>query len=110
MFERSDNDDNGYYPNAAKTVLLMKPTLESEAQELFDSTGIRVLTSGVRYLGGAIGEREFVQESLCRHVSVWCREVGTLYTLAETLPHEGHDNWYDQRTERAEKRILCPPL
>ena len=57
-----------YYPNAAKTVLLVKPTLESEAQELFDPTGIRVLTNGVRYLGGAIGETEFVQESLCRHV------------------------------------------
>ena len=80
----------GYYPNAAKTVLLVKPALESEAQELFDPTGIRVLTNGVRYLGGAIGEEEFVQESLCRHVSVWCREVGTLSTLAETQPHAAY--------------------
>ena len=45
----------GYYPHAAKTVLLVKSALESEAQELFQPTGIHVLTNGVHHLGGAIG-------------------------------------------------------
>ena len=49
----------GYYPNAEKTVLSVKPELYADAVQIFDGTGVTINTNGCRYLGAAIGSTDF---------------------------------------------------
>ena len=41
----------GYYPNASKSVLLVKPGVLELAQELFTDTAVQIRTDGYRHLG-----------------------------------------------------------
>ena len=45
----------GYYLNAAKTNLFVKPEFLAAAQELFLGTGVNVTVEGVCHLGAALG-------------------------------------------------------
>ena len=45
----------GYYPNALKTWLIVKPAYLSDAQRLFEGTGVQVTVEGKRHLGAALG-------------------------------------------------------
>ena len=56
----------GYFPNASKTVLLVKPENANRARELFADTGIPVSSSGSRYLGGALGEDDFCRDYIMK--------------------------------------------
>ena len=42
----------GYFPNPSKSVLLVKPEYEQEAQRLFASSGLLIKSDGNRHLGG----------------------------------------------------------
>ena len=53
----------GYFPNASKTKLLVKPEYRSEANRLFSDTGVTVIEDGSGYLGGAVGQKSFVFRS-----------------------------------------------
>ena len=55
--------DFGYYSNARKTHLLLKPEFVDEANRLFERTNIQISTDGQRHLGAALGTR--VCRSLC---------------------------------------------
>ena len=50
--------DFGYYPNASKTHLVVKPELVSEAKKMFENTEVQISTNGQRHLGAAIGTHE----------------------------------------------------
>ena len=41
----------GYFPEATKTWLVVKPHLEQKAQNIFDGTGVKITTEGKKYLG-----------------------------------------------------------
>ena len=45
----------GYYPNAAKTWLIVKPHFLSDAQQFFDGTGVQVTVEEKRHLGAYYG-------------------------------------------------------
>ena len=49
----------GYFPNTAKTWLLVKEPELAEAHELFADTGVQITTEGRRLLGALIGTEEF---------------------------------------------------
>ena len=57
------------------------------ASELFNGTGVQVTTSGVRYLGSAIGDADFLEASLQEKVKEWKLELETLAIFAQTEPH-----------------------
>ena len=80
----------GYYPNAKKTVLLVRPHLLAEAQEAFAGTGVRIQTDGVRYLGGAIGSQQFQNDFVLDRVAGMCRLVKRLAGLAVTQPQAAY--------------------
>ena len=51
----------GYFPNAVKTHLLVKPEKYEEAKVVFGDTAIQLSCEGKCYLGGAIGTDEYVK-------------------------------------------------
>lgn len=59
----------GYYPNASKTCLLVKPHHEHAANEIFAGSGITISTKGNRHLGAALGSRTFVEEFVSKKVA-----------------------------------------
>ena len=76
----------GYFPNGAKSILLVKPQHLSRAQEVFDGTGVVVTVEGVRYLGSPIGTPEFKATFVSEKVNEWCSQVELLSTIALCEP------------------------
>ena len=65
----------GYFPNAAKSHLLVKPHLMSEARDIFQDTSLLIISEGKEYLGGAVGSYQCHQMLInllrirfCNHV------------------------------------------
>ena len=80
----------GYYPNSAKTWLVVKDEAFSEAQALFEGTGIRITQEGRRHLGAAIGSPTFTEQYVCVKVTEWVQEVDRLSTIALSQPHAAY--------------------
>ena len=80
----------GYYPNAVKTSLVVKPEKVEEAHLEFKGTGVEITTVGRRYLGGCIGSREYARDDLAARVEQWTEEVTTLANFAQSQPHASY--------------------
>ena len=52
--------DYGYFPNAVKTCLIVKPQHLRKARALFHGTGVVITDAGKRHLGSAIGTNDFL--------------------------------------------------
>lgn len=77
----------GYYPNAAKSWLIVKEAKLSEASLKFSGSGISITTSGQCFLGAAIGTEAFVKSFVRKMVSEWVTEVKQLSEISITQPH-----------------------
>ena len=64
-----------YYPNANKTLLLVKPDHTVAAREIFDGTGIKLVKNGAKYLGSAVGTDEFINSTAHEHTDNWRKEL-----------------------------------
>ena len=51
----------GYFPNASKAVLIVKPEYFVIAQSVFANTNIHVTTQGQQYLDAALQTRSFAE-------------------------------------------------
>ena len=80
----------GYYLNASKSVLLVKPGYEAVAQELFGDTDILIRSDGYRHLGAALGTPSFVEEYNTNKIDGWCKEVKKLASFAHTQPQAAY--------------------
>ena len=80
----------GYYPNPAKTWLVVKEEHLEAARNTFGSSGIQITTEGRQYLGAPIGSKEFVEMALKRKVDAWVTEVEKLALIAKTHPHAAY--------------------
>ena len=49
-----------------KTYLLVKKDLSDDAERAFGGTGVQFTSSGVGYLGSAVGELDFVEDFFAR--------------------------------------------
>ena len=76
----------GYYPNATKTWLVVKPQHEKEAQMIFKGTGIKITTEGQRYLGSAVGSASFKNNYVSTKVDQWISELEKLTEIAKSEP------------------------
>ena len=76
----------GYFPNASKSWLIVRPELLDNARSLFADLGIQITTEGRRYLGGAIGSPEFVKTFVRDSVAVWVKDIIQLSSFAESQP------------------------
>jgi hypothetical protein len=80
----------GYYPNPGKTWLLVKENEFESAQNLFESSGVNITSSGRKHLGAAIGNQEFIEEFVRAKVAMWRDEVKMLAKFARRDPHAAY--------------------
>ena len=69
---------------------MVKAEHEVKARQLFEGTGIQMMTSGFRHLGAALGDENFVHEYVKTKVSKWCSELETLASFATSEPHAAY--------------------
>ena len=80
----------GYYPNSAKTYLIVKEEFETKAKALFADTDVNITINGKRHLGAALGANTFTEEYVSSKVVEWVKEIVHLSTIASTQPHAAY--------------------
>ena len=80
----------GYFPNAQKTHLVVKPEFENDAKRIFSNTDIQITLEGQRHLGAAIGTRSFADEYVSQKIQNWVSEICALADLANTQPQAAY--------------------
>ena len=80
----------GYFPNGAKTHMLVKPQHVAKAREIFKDTAIMISEEGERYLGGAIGTISFIQQYVQTKVDGWIKDIQKLSEFATTQPQAAY--------------------
>lgn len=75
----------GYYPNAKKCWLVVKPEKLNKANDVFAGTGINITTEGRKHLGAALGQRSYLEEYVGSKVKEWISEVNLLAEFASFL-------------------------
>ena len=82
----------GYFPNAKKCWLIIKPEREQAAREVFGDTAINITTEGHKHLGAALGSRSFLEEDVGEKVDEWVNEfeVAKLAEFAISQPQASY--------------------
>ena len=80
----------GYYINADKSWIIVKPHLRAEAEQVFQGTGINITTDGQRHLGAALGTERFREEYVCNLVNDWVKQIKMLSMIAKIDPHSAY--------------------
>ena len=52
----------GYFINAKKSWIIIKPHMKVEAEQAFLGTGINITTDGQRHLGASLGSKKYREE------------------------------------------------
>lgn len=76
-----------YHPNAAKTCLIVKVSNEQKSRQIFFNTAMKIVTSGKRHLGAAIGSRSFTEVYVNNKVESWKKEIERLTEIVISQPH-----------------------
>ena len=69
----------GYYAEPTKSILVVKPEHQQQAEEIFGDLQIKITTSS-RFLGGCIGDEEGVKEFVSEKVGVMNSYLSLLIT------------------------------
>ena len=76
----------GYFPNARKCWLIVKPKKEEAARDLFGQTSINIPTQGQKHLGALLGLRSYLEEYASEKVDDWVGHVVKPAEFAATQP------------------------
>ena len=79
-----------YYPNPAKTWLLVKEEHLSQAQESFEGSGVNITSRGHQHLEVPIGTRRYIKEVVSNKVREWVVEIEELTSFAVTQPQAAY--------------------
>jgi len=82
--------DFGYFPNAVKICLIVKPQHLRKAKTLFHGTGVIITDSGRRHLGSALGTNDFMKSYVQNKVSTWVSGMEELTEIAITQPQAAY--------------------
>ena len=76
-----------YFSKPSKKILILKPEYESKAVEVFDSTNIKITSSGQRHIIAVTGSELYQKEYMEEIFSQW-RDVLLLFlsNIAEIQP------------------------
>ena len=80
----------GYYPNSKKSWLIVKPGFLDNAKELFLKTDVNITTDGRKYLGAALGNREFCKKFVKEKIIEWTSQIERLSAIAQSQPQAAH--------------------
>ena len=80
----------GYFPNAKKCCLIIKPEREQASRKVFGDTAINVSIEGHKHLGAALGSRSFLAEYVGEKVDELVNEVTKLADFAISLPQASY--------------------
>ena len=82
-----------YNPNATKSCLTVKEEMKGLAMDIFEDTGIMIMTEGQKHLGAGIGSPEFMITFTKNLVDQWALELQELSKIAKTEPHAAYPNF-----------------
>ena len=80
----------GYFPNAGKSCLIVKPEKELIAKKLFEGTNLKITVTGQRHLGAVIGSNTDKERYVKEKVTEWIKEVRKLSEIAKTEPQAAY--------------------
>ena len=80
----------GYFPNASKSVIIVKAGKLELAKEIFSDTNVKVTDEGERHLGAVIGTDSFRENYVKERVAKWVKEIETLAQIAVTEPQAAY--------------------
>ena len=73
-----------------KSWLIVKEGNIDAARSHFENTNINITTEGRKYLGAALGTKEFCDTFLKNKVENWTKEIERLSVIAKTQPHAAY--------------------
>ena len=77
----------GYYPNAGKTILIVKHQKDLQiAKHLFEPLKVTVTCEGERHLGAVVGSEEYRDKYVSDKVKCWVNDVEDLADIAKDEP------------------------
>ena len=82
--------DFGYYQQADKTWIIVKPQHLKKAQIIFHGTDINITTDGKKHLGASIGSIMYRKQYINEKVDNWIRELSLLSEIALFAPQEAY--------------------
>ena len=82
----SNDPAYGYFPNAKKTWIIVKPQFHATATEIFHGSDVNRTADGKRHLGSALGSPSFIETYVQGKVTQWVEEVKHLATIAVSHP------------------------
>ena len=77
----------GYFVNATKTSLIVKPDYLDTAKQVFQDTGISVTSEGKHHLEASVGSWTFTTEYVNEKVQSWATCLESLSDIAKVHPH-----------------------
>ena len=80
----------GHYPNAVKSLPIVKPDKEDLARELFNGTNIKIASTGAYHLGATVDSEEFKDDYVKMKVEEMTVELEKLSKIEETEPHAAY--------------------
>ena len=79
----------GYYVNETKSWMILKHGNKlTYVQTMFKETNINFITEGKRYLGVAVGSKNFCDEYASGKVSDWCDELDRVSEIQSVNPKQ----------------------
>ena len=76
----------GYHPKPSKTWLIVKNEFKEKAVKVFEGTGIKITTTGMRHLGPVIGSITYKEEYMNEKINIWLQELQMLTNIAKSEP------------------------
>ena len=80
----------GYFPNARKTWLVVKPEQLKDAEVVFVNTGVQSTAEGRLCLGAPLGQPSFVEGRVDDMVKPWVQEIERLAVFSECHPQAAY--------------------
>ena len=80
----------GYYSNAMKILLIVKPAFLSDAQQVFEGTSVQVTAEGKGYLGLAFGTQLFTEQYVSKKVESWSCCIVKLSDIVNIYVHTAY--------------------
>ena len=91
-WRRDRNRD--FFPNASKTMLLVKSEHYERALQIFPGSGVNVTTDATKYSGGYVGPREVCHQLTRRKVGTLITHLEKLNELAKAEPHASYSYFF----------------